>query len=195
MVKAGDPTDAVIDQLHDAMEEGDIIIDGGDASTPTPSAARRPCASAGCTSSAPGSSGGEEGFSNASDDHAGWARPDIQIAGPPARGTSAHRQRRAVLHPHRPDGAGTSSRWSTRPASNTPTCSSSARPTICCATSGVRVRADRRRALRRVEQERSGRLPGRDHRQGAAPEHAKTGKPLVDVILDEAERRARVAGR
>jgi len=31
MVKAGDPTDAVINELADAMEEGDIIIDGGNA--------------------------------------------------------------------------------------------------------------------------------------------------------------------
>jgi 6-phosphogluconate dehydrogenase len=31
MVKAGDPTDAVIDELADAMEQGDIIIDGGNA--------------------------------------------------------------------------------------------------------------------------------------------------------------------
>ncbi|AYJ49801.1 NADP-dependent phosphogluconate dehydrogenase [Rhodococcus sp. P1Y] len=31
MVKAGDPTDAVIEELASAMEEGDIIIDGGNA--------------------------------------------------------------------------------------------------------------------------------------------------------------------
>ena len=31
MVKAGDPTDAVINELADAMEDGDIIIDGGNA--------------------------------------------------------------------------------------------------------------------------------------------------------------------
>jgi 6-phosphogluconate dehydrogenase len=31
MVKAGKPTDAVIDQLVEAMEQGDIIIDGGNA--------------------------------------------------------------------------------------------------------------------------------------------------------------------
>ncbi len=31
MVEAGDPTDAVINELADAMEEGDIIIDGGNA--------------------------------------------------------------------------------------------------------------------------------------------------------------------
>src|SRR4029078_3337296 len=31
MVRAGDPTDAVINELADAMEEGDIIIDGGNA--------------------------------------------------------------------------------------------------------------------------------------------------------------------
>jgi len=29
MVKAGKATDAVIDQLAEAMDEGDIIIDGG----------------------------------------------------------------------------------------------------------------------------------------------------------------------
>src|ERR1700752_5012548 len=31
IVKAGDPTDAVINELADAMEEGDIIIDGGNS--------------------------------------------------------------------------------------------------------------------------------------------------------------------
>src|SRR5262249_35252015 len=31
MVKAGEPTDAVINELADAMEQGDIIIDGGNA--------------------------------------------------------------------------------------------------------------------------------------------------------------------
>src|ERR1700752_1367142 len=31
MVKAGDPTDAVINELADAIEQGDIIIDGGNA--------------------------------------------------------------------------------------------------------------------------------------------------------------------
>ena len=31
MVKAGDPTDAVISELADVMEKGDIIIDGGNS--------------------------------------------------------------------------------------------------------------------------------------------------------------------
>ena len=31
MVEGGDATDAVINELADAMEPGDIIIDGGDA--------------------------------------------------------------------------------------------------------------------------------------------------------------------
>jgi 6-phosphogluconate dehydrogenase len=31
MVKAGAPTDAVINELADAMEDGDIIVDGGNA--------------------------------------------------------------------------------------------------------------------------------------------------------------------
>ncbi len=52
MVKAGDPTDAVIDELAEKMEPGDIIVDGGNAGSPTPSDARPRCAIAACTSSA-----------------------------------------------------------------------------------------------------------------------------------------------
>ena len=51
--QAGDPTDAVIEELAAVFEPGDIIIDGGTPCTPTPSGARRPCGSAACTSSAP----------------------------------------------------------------------------------------------------------------------------------------------
>lgn len=57
MVKAGEATDAVINELADAMEPGDIIIDGGNAlyTDPTPCAARKRCVSGACTSSGPGS--------------------------------------------------------------------------------------------------------------------------------------------
>ena len=42
MVKAADPTDAVINEAAEAMEPGDIIIDRGKALYTEPSAARRP---------------------------------------------------------------------------------------------------------------------------------------------------------
>src|SRR5690606_18160390 len=54
MVKAGEATDAVIEELAAAMEPGDIIIDGGDA----------PVRARGLTFGGAGISGGEEGALN-----------------------------------------------------------------------------------------------------------------------------------
>jgi len=51
MVKAGDPTDAVISELADAMEPGDIIIDGGNALY-TDTIRREKASREDCTSSA-----------------------------------------------------------------------------------------------------------------------------------------------
>lgn len=55
MVKAGAPTDAVIDELVPLLEEGDIIIDAGNAHFPTPSVGRTTSRPRACTSSAPAS--------------------------------------------------------------------------------------------------------------------------------------------
>lgn len=52
MVKAGEATDAVINELADAMEPGDMAAM---RCTPTPCAARKRCVSGACTSSGPGS--------------------------------------------------------------------------------------------------------------------------------------------
>ena len=41
MVKAGAPTDATIAQLEEVFEPGDIIVDGGNPSSRTPSSVRR----------------------------------------------------------------------------------------------------------------------------------------------------------
>ena len=51
MVKAGEPTDAMINALADLMEPGDIIVDAGNATSRTPFAARRKSALADCISS------------------------------------------------------------------------------------------------------------------------------------------------
>ena len=46
MVQAGAGTDAVIEQLADLLEEGDIIVDGGNANFHDTAAASARCASA-----------------------------------------------------------------------------------------------------------------------------------------------------
>src|SRR6516165_5548028 len=64
MVKAGDPTDAVINELADAMEEGDIIIDGGNALYTDTIRRERAMRERGLHFVGAGISGGEEGALN-----------------------------------------------------------------------------------------------------------------------------------
>ena len=64
MVKAGAPTDAVIDELADAMEAGDIIIDGGNALYTDTIRRERALAARGLHFVGAGISGGEEGALN-----------------------------------------------------------------------------------------------------------------------------------
>ncbi|SDS08172.1 NADP-dependent phosphogluconate dehydrogenase [Corynebacterium timonense] len=61
MVQAGPATDAVIGQLADAMEEGDIIIDGGNALFTDTIRREREIAARGLNFVGAGISGGEEG--------------------------------------------------------------------------------------------------------------------------------------
>ena len=168
MVKAGDPTDAVIDELVPLLEPGDIVIDCGNAhftDTRRREAALR--GAAGCTSSAAGVSGGEEGALNGpsimpggSAEAYAQARPDLRVDRRAGR-----RHARAACTSARTAPA-TSSRWCTT-ASSTPTCSSSPRPTTCCAPGSARRRREIARDLPRVERGRPGVVPHRDHRQGA----------------------------
>jgi len=55
MVKAGAAVDAVLNELVPLLEAGDVVIDGGNTTIPTPSAARRRYARRGSTSWAPAS--------------------------------------------------------------------------------------------------------------------------------------------
>lgn len=55
MVKAGDPTDAVIREFAPLLEEGDVIIDGGNAHFEDTRRRERNCARRASTSSAPAS--------------------------------------------------------------------------------------------------------------------------------------------
>lgn len=64
MVQAGPATDAVINQLADAMEEGDIIIDGGNALYTDTIRREKDIAARGLNFVGAGISGGEEGALN-----------------------------------------------------------------------------------------------------------------------------------
>src|SRR5918998_1574359 len=64
MVKAGDPTDAVIEELAAVMEEGDIIIDGGNALYTDTIRREKAMRERGLHFVGAGISGGEEGALN-----------------------------------------------------------------------------------------------------------------------------------
>ena|SRR5690554_6784145 len=64
MVKAGGPTDAVIDELVPLLEEGDIVIDAGNAHFPDTRRREAALAAKGLHFVGTGVSGGEEGALN-----------------------------------------------------------------------------------------------------------------------------------
>ncbi len=76
MVKAGDATDAVIEELADAMEPGDIIIDGGNALYTDTIRREAALRERGLHFVGAGISGGEEGALNG---------PSIMPVGPRSR--------------------------------------------------------------------------------------------------------------
>lgn len=128
MVKAGEATDAVINELADAMEPGDIIIDGGNALYTDTMRREKAMRERGLHFVGAGISGGEEGALNG---------PSIMPGGPASHTNrwvrcSRRSPRMSTACRAAPTLArtapGTSSRWSTT-ASSTPTCSSSVRPT------------------------------------------------------------------
>ena len=168
MVKAGDPTDAVINELADAMEEGDIIIDGGNALYTDTIRREKAIRERGLHFVGAGISGGEEGALNGPSIMPGGP-PSRTVARPAARGDLRARRRRAVLHPHRPrrrrplrqDGA--QRHRVLRHAADRRGLPTAARRV-------GHERAADRRGVHRVEQGRPGQLPRRDHRRGAAPD-------------------------
>jgi 6-phosphogluconate dehydrogenase len=93
MVKAGDPTDAVINELADAMEEGDIIIDGGNALYTDTIRREKAMRERGLHFVGAGISGGEEGALNG---------PSIMPGGP----AESYKSLGPLLEDIGPDGAG-----------------------------------------------------------------------------------------
>jgi 6-phosphogluconate dehydrogenase len=90
MVKAGDPTDAVINELADAMEEGDIIIDGGNSLYTDTIRREKAIRERGLHYVGAGISGGEEGALNGPSIMPGGPKESYESLGPLLEEISAH---------------------------------------------------------------------------------------------------------
>ncbi|KAA8968156.1 NADP-dependent phosphogluconate dehydrogenase [Mycobacterium sp.] len=90
MVQAGDPTDAVISELADAMEPGDIIIDGGNALYTDTMRREKAMAQRGLHFVGTGISGGEEGALNGPSIMPGGPAASYRWVGPMLEEISAH---------------------------------------------------------------------------------------------------------
>ena len=90
MVKAGGPTDAVIDQLAALMEPGDIIVDGGNAHFADTRRREAALREQGLHFVGTGISGGEEGALNGPSIMPGGTAEAYQSLGPLLESISAH---------------------------------------------------------------------------------------------------------
>jgi 6-phosphogluconate dehydrogenase len=106
MVKAGDPTDAVINELADAMEEGDIIIDGGNALYTDTIRREKAMRERGLHFVGAGISGGEEGALNGPSIMPGGPAESYKSLGPLLEEISAHVDGVPCCTHIGPDGAG-----------------------------------------------------------------------------------------
>jgi 6-phosphogluconate dehydrogenase len=106
MVKAGDPTDAVINELADAMEEGDIIIDGGNALYTDTIRREKAMRERGLHFVGAGISGGEEGALNGPSIMPGGPAESYKSLGPLMEEISAHVDGVPCCTHIGPDGAG-----------------------------------------------------------------------------------------
>ena len=106
MVKAGDATDAVINELADAMEPGDIIIDGGNALYTDTMRREKAMSDRGLHFVGAGISGGEEGALNGPSIMPGGPRESYASLGPLLEEISAHVDGVPCCAHIGPDGAG-----------------------------------------------------------------------------------------
>lgn len=106
MVKAGEATDAVINELADAMEEGDIIIDGGNALYTDTIRREATMRERGLHFVGAGISGGEEGALNGPSIMPGGPAESYKSLGPLLEEVSAQVDGVACCTHIGPDGAG-----------------------------------------------------------------------------------------
>ena len=106
MVKAGEATDAVINELADAMEPGDIIIDGGNALYTDTIRREKAMRDRGLHFVGAGISGGEEGALNGPSIMPGGPKESYASLGPLLEEISAHVDGVPCCTHIGPDGAG-----------------------------------------------------------------------------------------
>lgn len=106
MVQAGNATDAVINQLADAMEEGDIIIDGGNALYTDTIRREKEIAARGLHFVGAGISGGEEGALNGPSIMPGGPAESYKSLGPLLESIAANVGGTPCVTHIGPDGAG-----------------------------------------------------------------------------------------
>ncbi len=106
MVKAGDATDAVIGELADAMEPGDIIIDGGNALYTDTIRRERALAERGLHFVGAGISGGEEGALNGPSIMPGGPAESYKSLGPMLESIAANVDGEPCCTHIGPDGSG-----------------------------------------------------------------------------------------
>lgn len=106
MVKAGDATDAVIDELANAMEPGDIIIDGGNALYTDTIRREAALRARGLHFVGAGISGGEEGALNGPSIMPGGPAESYEALGPLLESISAHVDGTPCCTHIGPDGSG-----------------------------------------------------------------------------------------
>jgi 6-phosphogluconate dehydrogenase len=90
MVKAGGPTDAVIDELVPLLEPGDIVVDAGNAHFPDTIRREQALAAQGLHFVGTGVSGGEEGALNGPSIMPGGTAEAYRTLGPMLEAISAH---------------------------------------------------------------------------------------------------------
>jgi 6-phosphogluconate dehydrogenase len=106
MVKAGEPTDAVINELAVAMEPGDIVIDGGNALYTDTIRREQAMAERGLHFVGAGISGGEEGALNGPSIMPGGPVESYKSLGPLLEDVSAHVDGLPCCTHIGPDGSG-----------------------------------------------------------------------------------------
>ncbi|WP_328334300.1 MULTISPECIES: NADP-dependent phosphogluconate dehydrogenase [unclassified Streptomyces] len=107
MVKAGDPTDAVIQEFAPLLEEGDVIIDGGNAHFADTRRREKELRERGIHFVGTGISGGEEGALNGPSIMPGGSKESYASLGPMLEKISAKAKDGAPCVTHiGPDGAG-----------------------------------------------------------------------------------------
>ena len=195
MVKAGDPTDAVINELADAMEEGDIIIDGGNALYTDTIRREKAMRERGLHFVGAGISGGEEGALNGPSIMPGGPAESYKSLGPLLEEISAHVDGVPCCTHIGPDGAGHFVKMVHNGIEYSDMQLIGEAYQLLRDGLGKTAERDRRR-VRRVEQGRPGQLPRRDHRAGACAR--PTPRPASRSSTSSStrpSRRAPAAGR